>query len=264
MTTEDLFSATNQQQSTTALFEGESPEPVIDPNRDWFEEYVGEGKKFKDERDLAKGKAHSDAFIKRLEDEMLQLRTELNTRLKLEEFVTKMNSQSTGANQTTQTVGTGTSTDGTALNAISPEDIDNIVEQKLIAKEAAVKAQNNVQSVKSKLQAAYGGDFQNTLRSKTKELGLTEEFVADLAKTSPQALLTLLGIQEGQEARQQDNVFAPRTSVNTISMSQLTPGEKTFKDYEKMRKQNPAVYWSNGVQNEIHKQALKLGERFYS
>lgn len=268
MSTEDLFSSNTSaagDQTTLPLFENEGTrEPVIDPNKDWMAEYVGEGKKFKDAADLAKGKAHSDAFIARLQQEMDGLRKELNTRIKLEEFMDRMNSQnSSGANQTTQTAGQGNQTDGTASNATSTPDIEKLIEERLAAKEAELRERQNIETAKAKLQEVLGPDYQQELEARTNQLGLTKEFVANLARTQPKALFALLGL-EGQQARRNDDIFAPKGSVNTAGLGQNQPSEKTWKYYENMRRQNPATYWSSQVQNEIHKQAAKLGERFYS
>lgn len=270
MNTEDLFSSNTtaaEEKTTVPLFENEGTrEPVVDPNKDWIEEYVGEGKKFKDVADLARGKAHSDAFIYRLQKEQEELRKELNTRIKLEEFMDRMNSQNTsGANQATQTAGQGNQTDGTASSATSTPDIEQLIEERLAAKEAELRSRQNLEVAKQRLEEAFGENYSTELASRTESLGLSKEFVANLAKTQPKALFALLGIDSQQQQRKNDDIFtAPRGSVNTSGLNQGQSGEKTWSHYEKMRKQNPSVYWSTQVQNEIHRAAAKLGERFYS
>lgn len=268
MNTEDLFSnvTTAEPEKTSApLFEGEDRnQPIIDPNKNWLEEYVGEGKKFKDPEELAKGKAHSDAFIYRLQKETEELRKELNTRIKLEEFMDRMNSQNTsGANQAIQTAGTGNQTDGTASSATSPDDIEKLIEQRLAQREAEKTQKQNIEVARAKLQETFGSNYQAELEARTNSLGLTKEFVANLAKTQPKALFALLGL-DGQQQRRDDSVFTPRGSVNTSGLGNSGSSEKNWAYYEKIRRQNPAAYFSVQVQNEIHKQAEKLGERFYS
>lgn len=268
MSTEDLFSQTNNQQQTqAALFENESANtPVVDPNHDWLSEYVGEGKKFKDVTDLAKGKAFSDLHIARLEKEAAELRAELQTRIKLEEFMDRMNSTNTqgASGQATQTAGTGTN-DGTATNpALSPDEIEKVVEQKLQAKEAALRTQQNLAMTKEKLYEAFGENFAAELEARVNALGLSKELVNSLAKTEPKALFAMLGITNQQKSQQDLFASAPRSTVNSAGLGMAAPAEKTFKDYEKLRRQNPAQYWSTQVQAEIHRQAQKLGERFYS
>lgn len=267
MSTEDLFSNNTKQETAPAIFEGEDPQaPVIDPTRDWLGEYVGEGKKFKDAADLARGKAHSDVFIARLQKEMDGLRQELNTRLKLEEFMDRMNSKNStvGNEQATQTAATASS-DGTAnTSALSPDDIEKVVEQKLRAKEQELVTQQNLRMTKEKLQEAFGENYAAELESRVNALGLSKDLVNQLAKAEPKALFAMLGLT-GQQTRQQELLpSSPRSSVNTASMGLAAPAEKTYREYEKLRKQNPGEYWSAKVQSEMHRQAMKLGERFYS
>lgn len=268
MSAEDLFSNSNttKQETTPALFEGEDTQaPVLDPNRDWLEEYVGEGKKFRDAADLARGKAHSDVFIARLQKEMEGLRQELTTRLKLEEFMDRMNSNNStvGNGQITQTTATATS-DGTANTALSPDDIEKVVEQKLRAKEQELRTQQNLSLTKEKLVEAFGENYAAELENRVSTLGLSKDLVNQLAKQEPRALFAMLGLSGQQTAQRELLPSAPRGNVNTAGMGLAAPAEKTYKDYEKLRKQNPGEYWSTKVQSEIHKQALKLGERFYS
>lgn len=267
MSTEDLFSNANTTQDTKpVVFENEDANaPVIDPNHDWLSEYVGEGKKFRDAADLAKGKAHSDVFIARLQKEMDGLRQELNTRLKLEEFMDRMNSQNTqgASGQATQTAATGAN-DGTANNsALSPDDIEKVVEQKLQAKEAELRVQQNLEVTKAKLQEAFGANYVAELESRVNSLGLSKDLVNQLAKSEPKALFAMLGLA-GQQRQQDLLPTSPRSSVNTAGMGAVGTAEKTYRDYEKIRKQNPGLYWSTQVQSEMHRQAMKLGERFYS
>lgn len=269
---DDLFGSNDGTSNEAPIFEGEDTRPiVVDPNKDYLSEFVGEGKKFKTPADLAKAKAHSDAFIERLQREANALRQELNTRAKLEELMDRMsaNKDSTGNvnSQGTQTSGEN-GQDGTATKNISPEDIEKVIEARLAKREQEARIQNNVQTVKTRLQAEFGDNFVAELDSRTKELGLTREFVQDIAKREPKALFRLLGIdgQNAAQKQQQNDIFSapPRASVNTAGFGITNTGEKKFADFEKIRKEDPARYWSAQVQNELHKQAAKLGEKFYS
>lgn len=267
MTTEDLFSANTPQNTTSALFENESANPpAIDPNHDWLSEYVGDGKKFRDAADLAKGKAHSDLHIARLEKEAEKLRSELQTRIKLEEFMDRMNSGKTSveSNQTTQTAGTPPN-DGTAINpALSPDDIEKVVEQKLRAKEAELRTNQNLEMTKSKLREAFGEDYATELETRVASLGLSKDLVNTLAKSEPKALFAMLGLNQATQPQRELIPSAPRSTVNTAGMGLAVPKEKTWADFEKIRKQNPALYWQSSTQAELHRAAEKLGERFYS
>lgn len=269
MTTEDDLFKSNTDQGQ--IFEDDGVRPiVIDPNKDYLSEYVGEGKKFKDPAELAKAKAHSDAFIERLQREASALRTELNTRKKLEDLMDRMgatkDSTVNATSQATQTAGESNH-DGTANKNISPDDIEKVVEARLVKREQEARIQNNVQAVKDRLTSEFGDNYVDELESRTKALGLTREFVSDIAKREPKALFALLGIEQAaQRKSSEQDVFSapPRPSVNTASFGIQGSTEKKYTDFEKIRKTDPARYWSAPVQNELHKQAMKLGEKFYS
>ena len=75
--------------------------PQIDPNKDYLAELVGEGKKFKTDKDLARGKYEADLYVKTLErqlDELrndhLKLREDYTARAKLEELLGQLEAKS--------------------------------------------------------------------------------------------------------------------------------------------------------------------------
>lgn len=272
-TEDDLFGAATDQSNsgTDPIFEDSGDRPIlVDPNKDYLSEYVGEGKKFKDPADLARAKAHSDAFIERLQRELSGIRNELNTRAKLEELMDRMSATNTDRNVTTQATQTAAENgqDGTATRNLSPEDIEKVVEQRLAAREHERQITNNVSAVKNRLMAEFGDNYVAELEARTKALGLSKDFVAEIAKKEPKALFALLGIESvnGSQQKSQNDVFSapPKSSVNTAGFSAVGTSEKKFTDFEKIRKTDPARYWSAQVQNELHRQAMKLGEKFYS
>lgn len=270
-TEDDLFSATSAPQNEERIFEDNGEKPIlVDPNKDYLSEYVGEGRKFKDAAELAKAKAHSDAFIERLQRELNGIRSELNTRVKLEELMDRMSTTNTDKHVTTQATQTAAENghDGTATRNLSPEDIEKVIEQRLAAKEQERRITENVSTVKNRLMAEFGDNYVAELEARTKSLGLSKDFVADIAKREPKALFALLGIESvnGSQQKPQNDVFAapPRSSMNTAGFSATGTGEKKYEDFEKIRKTDPARYWSAPVQNELHRQAMKLGEKFYS
>lgn len=269
-TEDDLFSAAGETQNEERIFEDNGERPIlIDPNKDYLSEYVGEGKKFKDPAELAKAKAHSDVFIERLQREQAALRSELNTRVKLEELMDRMSTTNTDRNVINQGIQKPgeNGQDGTASKNLSSDDIERVIEQRLQAKEQERVVSNNVQTVKSRLVSEFGDNYVSELEVRTKALGLTKEFVADIAKREPRALFALLGLDSAPGTpKSQTDVFSapPRSSVNSAGFGATGTQEKKFEDFEKIRKQDPTRYWSAQVQNELHKQAMKLGEKFYS
>lgn len=245
----------------TTLFD---PPPIevpetIDPNKDYHAELVGDGKKYKDDAALARAKAESDAFIKRLENETKALRdaltkaeNEVKTRTSLDDFLQKVSqaqneppaTRSNPDNHADQTV-------------LSEEKITQIVESRLSAKEKASIANSNLRIVTEGLQQALGPNYVQALEAKTQELGLDKETLDNLAKTAPKAFFALIGIT----AEQKQSIF--RQPESSVRSPQSTAGVKNAKYYENLRKTLPASeYWSPRLQNEIFESRKTLGEDF--
>lgn len=243
------------------LFSDQPADPKVDESKDYLSELVGEGKKFKDHASLARGKAESDLYIEQLKRELAGLRGELNQRLTLEDFMTKMKEgkETQTPSKVEETV---TPEKKPEKPSITPEDIETLLDKKLREKEAVNQAKTNLNFVKQELSRHFGTDFQSKLKDRLSSLGIGEDFANEVAAKSPKAFLSLLGVDEKPNPQ-------PNTPRGTVNSGSFTPtaqqaGIKTFKDYEKMRKENPAQFWTPAIQNEIFKRASEMGEAFYS
>lgn len=234
---------------------------TIDPNKDYHSELVGEGKKFADDAALARAKAESDLFIKRLQDENKKVRdelarqaAELKTRTSLDEFLQKVKD-----GQTAPTGGSNPDTkpDQTILNE---EKITEIIESRLTAKERTARESANVREVQEGLTKALGGNYVDVLNQKVEELGLDKDTLDALAKRSPKAFFAVLGVT----VPAQKTIFnAPNGSVNTPPGH--STGTRNYKYYNELKKKLPAdQYYSPAIQNEMFENARKLGDDFYS
>jgi hypothetical protein len=235
------------------LFTGTTPPEITS----FKEHLVGEGKKFADDEALARGKYEADEFIEQLKREQDELRKELATRMTLEEFWEKTHSQS----KTNEDQGTPPPREPAAQsNAPTKEEIAELVRQQL--SEATTQSQKvrNVEYVKSELAKTFGPNFSEKLRQRAEELGSSIDFLGSMAETQPKAFLTLMtgGVVTTTPPRHD---APPRTQVRTEGPSPKTG--KTFKDYERIRRENPTLYWQASTQQEIFKAAKELGEAFY-
>jgi hypothetical protein len=242
--------------------------PIVDPTKDYFEELVGEGKKFKTPADLARAKAESDNFIERLKQETEGLRQELNTRLTMEEYLEKMTGTS-AANQSQSPDPSATTPAGNGNgNGLTESDLEALIEKKVSARDAERIQTSNVATVQEELRRHFGNDYVAKLRETTQALGLDESFMSNLAKTQPRAFLKLVGVQGGQQPQAQaqkplDGLFAPPVTQQHSSFAPATPN-RNMNYYEAIRKKDPKTYWSASMQNQLHQDAQKLGEDFYS
>lgn len=231
----------------------DSNDIFIDPDKDYSEELVGEGKKYADLQALARSRVEADATIARRERELAGLREELATRLKYEEFLDKLNSKGTTLPNTTD--------DDTnpPKPGLSQEQLDVALENKLKQYEANKIAENNLTLVHNKLTEAFGTNYSYNLRKKTEELGMSETFIKQLAATNPKALLKLLEVEGTTKSPNELFQAPPR---NDYTSSSLSPSKESKEEatLEEMRRKQPEKYWSPEIQNklfEIEKKKLE-------
>jgi len=245
----------------TDLFTTDDNATTIDPNKNYYIELVGEGKKYADEAALARSRVEADAFIERLKSENSGLRNELKTRSTLEEVLDKMNNPPSHSNASSS----NNQQSESGETALKPEDIARLVDERVVQREQDRRATENLNSVKQLLAQAYGSDYAQKLHDEASSLGLSKEYVNNLAATAPKALFRLLGIDENTTQKTNNDLFTPPTSqVRNFPSSSGNGSEKTMKHYEALRKSNPSQYWSPATQNQMHKDAARLGERFFT
>ena len=240
---------------------------VIDPNVDYLAELVGDDKKFKTPADLARAKAQSDAFIKNLERELAETRQKAQEAITMKEFLTKLEASKVKGdnvvdNQNTNTHQPQNTNEQTKTQTLSEEDIVRVLESR-----DQVKIQTaNFNEVKSALRTAWGENYQTVLQAKVAEMGVSQEFLDNMAKTQPKAFLKLVDVESAAMSRQEDRqTLAPRNaSVNTQSKQEkASQGLKTHKDFAKLRDSDPRAYFTPKIQNLRMAQAQLLGEAFY-
>lgn len=254
---------------TDNLFEGVDNTPAIsiDPEKNYLEELVGEGKKFQSPEELARGKAEADATIDFFKNQMDRLRAdylkerETNTsRAGLEEILNEIKQLKSTSNTNDDESGAN----GTDKKepAFDPNKLQEIVAQQLTEAEQKRHRSENRRIVVEKLTERFGSDYQRALRDQTRRLGLTEEVATQLAETSPEAFLRTLGIDKQEEGenfappRNQDN----RGTFNNKKSGKIIPG--TWKWYEELRKADPKLYWEPKTQTQMLKDSQRLGEAF--
>lgn len=233
-------------------------DPVVDPNKDYLTELVGDDKKFKSPQELARAKAEADAFIERLKTEAAGLRSELQTRMKLEEAVEKLQSKQTppSSEQEPKAHEQG------SKPALTPEELEVLIQKTLEQNNQKTQRQRNVEAVEQALKEAFGPTYRRTVTEQAKKLGLGEDFLTSLAADQPAAFLKLLDVQKQPEVNS-TAVTPPRSSFNDAMGWKPGDNVKRQSFYNKMRKTDPSRYWSVSVQNEIHREAQRQGETFF-
>lgn len=236
--------------------------PAIDPAKDYTSELVGEGKKYATTADLARAAMHKDLFINKLEAETKELRDEVATRMKMEEFVDRMNSLETRAPVTNQEPDRSQSVTPPPVATVKPEEVDALLEAKLAERDKVNAQKRNMMEVVERLRERFGDGYAGVVEERANKLGLGKEFLNNLALTQPKAFYAVIGVDTPTRA---DNPASGlRSQVNSSSQAfQPSTQEKTAKYYDTLRKTDRSKYLSQEVQVEMHKQAIKLGADFF-
>lgn len=220
---------------------------------------VGEGLKFKDDEDLAKGKYHADATISvqnKQMDEMRELiltqREQINTLKSLEELLDQSeqqrlaNSKITPAKEVKETKPMPTEID------------DNLLYSKLEQFEAMKVGKRNLESALNKIQESYGDKTEAFLKSKMNELGLSQEDINNLARKSPAALYSTLGLNQKQTESFQTPM---RSEVRNDNFKPVT--EKRTWSWYKTKYKNRDFITNKDINVQMAKDAAEIGDAFY-
>lgn len=248
----------------TDLFTQNTDNTSADPNKKYYDDLVGEGKKFKTQEDLARAKIESDRFIEQLKGELGGIRQELNTRLTLEQMMDKISAPKEPLNPDSgnnQLPGNG---EGGAKQ-LTEEDFDRIIEQRLSKADKARTQEANMNYVRTALEEKYGPQFATHLKETASTLGVGEEFLNNLAKEQPKAFLRLVESEVPKQPQAAPNgLFTPPQGRQVTPTKTFTPtGDRKMSYYNDLKSKDPSLYWSPSVQNQLHQDAIRLGETFF-
>lgn len=220
---------------------------------------VGEGRKYKDPDALAKAYANIEAHARRLEAENAEARAKLDTR----DFKATTNNSSSdgqdGNNPSHSDQNGGTPQD----NAPPKQDVDfrSQIREEVKALNEQERMTQNIEQTAAKMVETYGSPqaANEALRKRAQELGVGVDWLRDSAARSPAAFYATMGIQSSGGS-------SPRmTPASGGGVNLGTGGEPTrnFEYYEKIRKDNPKLYFSSATQQEMLRQARAMGDNFY-
>lgn len=232
--------------------------PDLEDNKDYLSELVGEGKKFKDNSALAKGKAKSDEHIALLERELAEHKAELDKRLTYEGLLAKI--KEPASNDAPPRDHERNSQDEDVMSKV-----DEIVNQKLTAYEQKNITQKNVEEVRKELKGIWGNSYPQRLKEKAVELEVSEAFLQDIAQTNPKAFMKLVAPERSPVS---SGLNPPRSSVTLADGGSVDADYKPYSHFKKMLlSKDPAerrMYQSESVQREMHRLTSKYGDDFLS
>jgi hypothetical protein len=217
-------------------------------NVPYLERLVGEGRKFPTLEDLARGKFESDMHIHRIEQENKRLR-ELTAQQKTVDELMDLIRQEQNAPSNPVTNQNEPASESRVAGT-TPEEIQALVNKTLEKKQLETERAHNVQKVETELRKLWGDNYSSKLKSKVRELGVSEDFMANMAETHPQAFLKL--VSDGQSNSIDTNQTTPPVNRMVPSALQNNPNQLA-QYYTDMRRKDPKKYWSPAVQDEIVK-----------
>lgn len=242
------------------------PEDVFGTNQDQGEpkteenpfrtQLIGDGKKYRDDEELAKAYVHADNHIGELTSENANLRKKLEESTSASEVLQEIKKQN--AERDT----------GNTTQEISQGDIVSLVKDVVTQTDKDKTAQANLDTVSRKLLETYGDQekTQKAVADKARELGVSVEFLKSTGGTSPSAFFNLMGVGTAPSADAEPSANTPQSTVNTAAL-QGNAGEPepgTAKWYSKLRKENPKAYRTPRVQMQMLKDREDKGpEGFY-
>lgn len=217
-----------------------------------FTHVVGEGKQYATQEDLAKGKIEADAFIEQLKVENAQMREDLGKRPTLDDVQDMMKLQNESQNNTS--------------SELNEEALNTIVQTQLQVAKSQELAHANVTQASNKMEELYGEKANEQVKLKAGELGVSVQYLQDIAAKNPEIFYATMGVSN--KSTVSNTSVAGNQTVqgnNTEQFNNIPTGSKegTWGYYENLRKENPKVYFSPKVQNEMFQMRKQKDADFY-
>lgn len=229
-----------------SLFETPQPDPTLAK----LEDFVGEGKKYASTDAAARALVEKDNFIARLQAENAEMRKTIPSQDRSQEILDRLEAlrTPTAIEPEPQVIERVVEHTG-----ITTEDVEKLLE----AREANRRKIANVEAVKAKMLETYGPNYGDTLKNVAGQMGVTPEYLENVAATSPQAFLRLVGTNREAPG------FTPPDSSRPQDYQPSAGGAKKLSYYKELQKKDKAAYFSPAVQNQMYKDAVALKEAFY-
>lgn len=251
---------------TNPLFDDQSNEDDNLPDQgevDLAAELIGEGKKYKDQQAAAKALLEKDRFIERLKAENAEARASLKGEAKMDEFLEKLRAAnnsgtaSTSAHQQGEPSTNQNTNQETPSKSLSIDEVQKLLDEREKASREEANLAKSIQAVKQ----AFGANYRAVMTAKAEELGMSQEYLLNLAKTQPKAFAKLVEADVSGTG----TTAPPPNSINTATFGNKRTNEKNSAYYSALRKQvGDAEFFKPSIQNQLHKDAQRLGPAFYS
>lgn len=223
---------------------------------DWLAKVVEvKGEAFKDPQILAKSKLEADNFIKELQTQLADLRSELAKEEASRKLLAELESRRQAPNANSLPKDGETKPSDTKPE-LSEDVIKRLVEETLNKREQTNTAAQNTKIVQEQLEQKYGTEAKAHVEKKAKELGMSLERLSALASESPTAFMTLIGEPKPE--------YKPpvQGTINTAAGTYSNPAERNWQWYQELRRKDKQLYFSPKMQQQMIQDKQRLGDRF--
>jgi len=235
------------------------------------DQLVGEGKKFANIEELAKGKMESDRYIEELRVKIQEAETKANDEInqKIDALMDRLGTRE--PDPSPSNLSTGSESDATSQgkpqnsdqNKNEP-DVESLVNELLNKKEQEKTQAENLTLVNEALSKAYGEKAGEVFNTRAKELGMSVDALKSMAASTPKAFLELM-MTTAKDTTKSDSFSNSRVNTEALSTTSRDPNERGWSWYRNLRKENRSQYFSPKIQEQLFNDVQKYGvERFYS
>tara|TARA_R100000152_G_scaffold4967_1_gene1770 strand:- start:2948 stop:3691 length:744 start_codon:yes stop_codon:yes gene_type:complete len=232
-------------------------ETEVKSEEGYLSKIVGEGNKYANVEELAKGAIHGNEYIQKLETEMAELRDELDKRVTAEEMVQQVKRETAEQQALAQR----------ALENTTPqlddEKLSQLISNTIEQKNTQQVAQQNIQQVDQRMKEIYGADkAAEVVQQKANAMGVSVDKLADIAASSPEMFFNAIGVSQGTVS--QPTPVPTVGTTNTEAVQTMNSGQQveegTWEYFEQLRKSNPKEYFKPAVQQRLFKMREEKGQ----
>jgi hypothetical protein len=231
---------------------------VASAPKDLLTELVGEGKKYKTQEDLARGKLEADIHIKRLEEEAKALREAAAGAKSIDDILEAIKAKAALV-ETPPKNNDATEDEVLPPSGVSADQVAKIVAEQLKGNETARQKEANRIKSNDLMKKMFGDKAQEKFNAKATSPEVRAVLV-QLAETSPEQF-ALLFKEQGQESLIDAGGRQSANLNETNSGADAEPGTQKF--YAQLRKKNPKLYYAAATQLEMHNNALRDPQRYF-
>lgn len=199
---------------------------------------VGEHSVYKSVEDLIEGKRKADEYIAKLSQDLKEARATIEDLSQNATIVEQLKQIRENKMDNTE---------NTNAQPLPEENIKQIALNAMQEYNKANEAESNLANCKQAV-ASINADVELAIKNKAQELGVSKEYLEDIAKTSPKAFKSMFGIKEAvsfdsvnflQSSRQANNGTANTEAEEFFKSKKHTPAQVA--EFMKRAQNNPEV-----------------------